>query len=469
MKMNADYGLFNSLQLFVILYFFWLNGIYVMQLVVSLYTMIKRYEKTHSGHMEFLTQSDDLPSISFIVPTFNESESIVFIVQTLLNLNYPNKKVIVVNDGSTDETLKNMKRVFHVTPIHGYYTSQIQTEPVLGCYLSLSRKDLVFVDKMNGGKADAMNAGLSVCDTDYIIMMDSDTIIDSYEFNLMIRYLLTKPSHYAAGASVRVANGCRLFLRGIREVRMPKSYLAKIQVVEYLRSFFVGRLGWEAAGGAIIISGAFALFHTKHMVSLGGFRTKTLAEDMDITVRFKKQAYENGESHKTEFLPEAVAWTEVPEKLRELGAQRTRWHMGLAEILYRYRSMILNPRYGTTGMLIMPYFLFGELLAPIVEVLGYLLIGYTLIWGESQVWILFFILASSGFTIMMNFASILLETLYIRKYDKLSDVLMMLLFSLLENIGYRQLMIWWRLKGLYRFLRGDIKWNVIAKEGFKID
>jgi cellulose synthase/poly-beta-1,6-N-acetylglucosamine synthase-like glycosyltransferase len=248
---------------------------------------------------------------------------------------------------------------------------------------------------------------------------------------------------------------------------VDRRWLPGIQTVEYLRAFLFGRLGWNRLGGNLIISGAFGLFRRDLVLAIGGYRTSTVGEDMDLVVRLHRHMYEQGIPGEIPFIPDPVAWTEVPTSTKVLGRQRERWHRGLIEILWANRSMLFNPKYGRIGMLAYPYFLFGEMLAPVVELLGYIcLVLGIFVTGIDYSFAWLFLLCALAYGTLLTFWAIVLEELSFRRYGKMKDLLWMFLFAVVETVGYRQMTVWFRLKAFWKFARGEHSWGAMTREGF---
>lgn len=333
---------------------------------------------------------------------------------------------------------------------------------------SIPHPNLIVIDKLNGGKADALNAGINACNTELILVIDADTLVDNYELNRMLRFMAAQPDKQAFGASVRVANGCEIKPEGVVRVDFPKCFLGCVQAVEYLRAFYMGRMGWESLKGSLIISGAFSLFKTDSLKMIHGYRTKIEGEDMEVVVRLKKELIRNKKDASTGFIAEPVSWTEVPETLKDLGRQRSRWHLGVIQSLWLNKSMLFNPRYGISGLLAFPYFFFGEMLSPVMEVIGYAIIILSWLLGIGSLpYILTFIALTIGLTYLLNIGCCLMEFVFFRKYHTFSHILQMLIFSFFETFGYRQLTVYWRLRGFYYLFCKSKKWKTMKKEGFK--
>ncbi|MCC5832196.1 MAG: glycosyltransferase family 2 protein [Chlamydiales bacterium] len=453
----------------IVLFYFWgLNALYLLLLLCGIVFIFFRSRKIELGRMDVFLQSEGLPNLTILVPAYNEAQGLTFSINSILNLQYSNKTIIVVNDGSTDETLSLLKTQFQLKTVHNIYIPEIKTERVVGYYQSISHPNLIVIDKENGGKSDAINAGINACTTELLLVIDADTLVDNFELSRMLRFMAVQPDKQAFGASVRVANGCTIRPEGIRKVDFPKSFLGRVQAVEYLRAFYLGRMGWEPLKGSLIISGAFSLFKTEALKKINGYRTKIEGEDMEIVVRLKRELIREKKEASTGFIAEPVCWTEVPENLTILGRQRSRWHKGVIQALWFNKSICFNPKYGLAGLLSYPYFLFGEMLSPAIEVIGYVIILLSWFLKISTLpFILTFIVLTLGLTYLLNVSCCLMEVIFFRKYHTFSHILKMISYSFFETFGYRQLSVYWRLRGFLYLFRKSGKWKTMKKEGFK--
>ena len=453
-----------------LIYFLVINSFYVLLLAAACWELWKHNNQAQQSSMLKLLGSKVAPSISVLAPAYNESATITDSVKGLLALYYPNLEVIVINDGSSDATLEILAKQFALDPlenIYGCHLDALETMEVLGRYRSRNHPNLVVVDKKNGGKADALNAGLNQATGQLVCAIDADTLIEPDALQRMVRPFLARDDVLAAGGTIRVANGC--VVRGGRVVAtpVPHHFLAGFQVLEYLRAFLFGRLGWNRLGGNLVISGAFGLFPSETVVEIGGYAHDAIGEDMELIMRLRTHSYESKGRHRVEFIPDPVAWTLVPESLRALGGQRDRWHRGLAEVLWRYRRGLLNPRYGALGMVVFPYYLFVELLAPAVEALGLLVIiaGFAMDIINLPLASLF-LLVAYGYRLILTASTLVMEEVNYHRHDRFKDRLLLVTWAILENFGYRQLTVFWRLRGLVRFVLGRTDWGPIERQGF---
>jgi cellulose synthase/poly-beta-1,6-N-acetylglucosamine synthase-like glycosyltransferase len=452
----------------VFTYFIVLNASYLALSVIA-FRAIRRYaERLRSLDVKETIAHAGAPPITLIAPAFNEESTAVESVRSLLSLNYPEYEVIVVNDGSKDATVERLIEAFDLRPFPKMSTFDVDTAEVRKTYRSRRHPHLWLVDKENGGKADALNAGLCFCRTPLFCAMDADTLLERDALTRVVRPFLEDSRTVAAGGIIRIANGCTIEGGAVTDVRLPRNLVARFQVLEYLRAFLVGRMGWDAVQGNLIISGAFGIFRRSTVIAAGGFSTDTVGEDMELVVRLHRYCRERDIPYRISFVPDPVAWTEAPESVRILGRQRDRWQRGLSETLTTHRSMLLRPRYGRIGMVAMPHFYFLEMWGPLLEVMGYVVFILTLLAGwTSATYVSAFLMVTVVLGIALSVSALALEEMAFRRYPRLSDLLRLFLLAVLENFGYRQLTAFWRFRGLIRFLRKTKGWGAMPRVGFK--
>jgi cellulose synthase/poly-beta-1,6-N-acetylglucosamine synthase-like glycosyltransferase len=434
-----------------------------------------------AGYDEWF-QDPHTRGVSVLMPAYNESATIVQSVQAMTSLRYPDFEVVVIDDGSKDDTVAKMVAEFDMVEVPLVPGGHIATKgEVLSTWVSRrGAHNLALVAKGNGGKADALNAGINHSRKELVCMVDADSLLDPRALLDVARPFADDPGRVvAAGGVVRVANGSRVERGRVTDLRMPRGWLAPIQVVEYLRAFLIGRAGWSRAGGLLIISGAFGIFRKDVLLEVDGLSTDCIGEDAELVVRIHQLLGDRGRDADVVFVPEPVAWTEVPEDRAVLRKQRRRWHRGLTEIFVRHRGMVLRRRYGVIGMLTMPWFLLFELLAPIFEVFGLayfavLMVGLGLEHAFLPEWdvvnvpiVVLLLTASILFAIFVTLAALLAEEISFRRYRGLPDLFRAMRAAVLENFGYRQINAWWRLGGIIEVLRGSRHdWGDMQRKGF---
>jgi cellulose synthase/poly-beta-1,6-N-acetylglucosamine synthase-like glycosyltransferase len=452
---------------YVVLIYFVALALFYLVLYVSAALDMRQYlRRVRAEKYSEILSSEIAPSVSMLVPAHNEEASIKESVRALLTLSYQNLEIVVVDDGSTDATLSVLASTFALVPIHPIYDRRIATKQVGAIYRSKQYPNLIVVSKENGGKADSLNVGLNVASSELVCAIDADTILDPDGLRRLVRPFIRSHDVVAAGATIRVANGCTVMQGRMASERGPHRALAGIQAIEYLRAFLFGRPGWNRLGGNLLISGAFGMFRRETLLETNGY-VKSVGEDMELIVRLRRHGYETGQPARVEFVPDPVAWTETPTGFRELGRQRERWQRGFTDVLWRHKSLMLNPRFGVLGWVVFPAFVLFEWMAPIIEAVGILLVVAGLILGQisAQFAILFFSLAC-GLGILLSMLALMLEELSFRRYGRARDRALLVVWAVLENFGYRQLTIVWRLRGILSYIRGKKSWGAMNRKGF---
>jgi cellulose synthase/poly-beta-1,6-N-acetylglucosamine synthase-like glycosyltransferase len=457
---------FNAL---VLVYFMALNSVYLGTSLVAFRSLRRYANRLKSLAVEDLLADGVLPPVTLVTPAFNEEATCVQSIRALLGLKYPDYEVLFVNDGSEDRTLDVLREAFALRPVPRAPTADLPSAPVRAVYRSTTHPRLWVIDKENGGKADALNAGLSVCRTPLFCAIDADTLVERDALMRISQPFLEDARTVAAGGIVRIANGSTVESGVVTDVRLPRSYLARFQVLEYLRAFLSARMGWDALDSTLIISGAFGMFRRSVVVDAGGYATDTVGEDMELVVRLHRHCRENDIPYLVRFVPDPVAWTECPETLRVLGRQRDRWQRGLMETMWRHRVMLLNPRYGRVGLVAYPYFFFLEMIGPVVEALGYAGFILTVLLGRaSLLYVSAFLLLAVVFGIALSVSAVALEELTFRRYARNRDLVGLLGLAFVETLGYRQVNTWWRVRGMISKLRGSRTWGSMERQGFDV-
>jgi cellulose synthase/poly-beta-1,6-N-acetylglucosamine synthase-like glycosyltransferase len=405
--------------------------------------------------------------VSILVPAFNEAPSIVASLRSLLVSQFVEFEIVVVNDGSKDDTLAELTQAFGLVKVGRVPRSNIPTQLVRGVYTSPLDPHVVVIDKLNGGKADALNAGINHANYPLFCAIDADTMLDAGALSRLVWEFQAAPETVAVGGIVRIVNGSTFADGRIDEVRTPRNLLANLQIIEYLRAFLGGRIGWSKSGMLLIISGAFGLFRRDVCVDVGGYDPTTVGEDAELVMRLHRHQRDRGEPCRITFFPDPICWTECPEDLRTLVRQRDRWQRGLIEMIARHRDMLLRPRYGRIGSFAMPYFIVFELFGPTIECLGYTLFALALILGiVSLPFALAFFAVALTYGVVLSFLVILMEERAFRRYPGWHDLIRLTLCAVVENVGYRQLLAFVRMRSWYTLLRGKHHWGEMTRKGF---
>lgn len=444
------------------------NAIYLSLLITAICRNNQHQHRLSSLRLERVRLSPFTPPVTLIVPAHNEEDCIAMSVRSLLKLEYPALEIVVVNDGSTDQTFRELKRVFELRLARISYISAISTAPIISVYKSATDPRLLVIDKeAAGSKADAINAGLNLATSPYVCVVDADSILERDALLRIMAGVFSDPSQVlAVGGIVRVLNGCRVVECQMAKVRLPRRSLEIFQVLEYLRAFLIGREAWAQFNLLPIISGAFGIFRKDTVKKIGGFRTDAVGEDFDLVVRLHRYLREQGRQYRIAFIPDPTCWTEVPADFQSLARQRARWQKGLQDTLWPNRDMLFRPRYGRIGSVILPYMWIFELAAPVIELAGYLTVILAAVMGLiSTTFTLLFLIFGYAFATLISIGGVMLEEMTYRRYADWREVARLLFYCLVEHFPYRQMLMIWRLQGLWQYFRGDFKWRELKRGG----
>lgn len=443
---------------------------YTVLMVIALAARPKHRFRLSSMKLESLKRSPFLAPVSIILPARNEAATILESVRALLDLDYPEIELIVVNDGSSDPTLDLMRDAYELREAGILYVSEIRTAPIRGCYLSGTEPRLVLIDKESGGtKADAVNAGLNAATGAFVCIIDADSILEKDALlRLMSAVHIETTAVAAAGGIVRVVNGSEVRNGMVQRVQLPAGSLEVFQVIEYLRAFLIGRDGWAKLDMLPIISGAFGLFRTTALREIGGLDRTCVGEDFDLVIRLHRKMREKGQKYRIAFVPDPTCWTEVPSDVRSLGRQRARWQQGMVQVLWRNRDMLFRPRYGRIGFVLLPYLWLFEVMEPAIEIVGYVAIALSLLLRiQDTALLLQILLLGFGFSVFVSLGSVLLEEMTYRRYQSWRDVARLVRYCFLEYVPYHQMHLWWRIRGLLRSGSRKQAWHGIKRTGFR--
>jgi cellulose synthase/poly-beta-1,6-N-acetylglucosamine synthase-like glycosyltransferase len=460
--------LLHVFNIIILVYFFLINSFYILFIILSLFGLFRYRELTRYISFKEVFRLPLVKPISIIAPAHNEEKTIVESVRALLSLEYPLFEVIVVNDGSSDRTLDRLISSFELERSRWVFRKVVAHQPVRGIFKSRAFPKLVVVDKVNGKKADALNAGLNISRYPLFCAVDSDSLLEKDALLKMVRPFLEDPERtVAAGGIIRLANGCIVKGGQLLKVRLPRNTLARFQVIEYFRAFLGGRIGLGMLKSMLIISGAFGLFRKDVALQCGGYRTGTIGEDMDLIIRMRRHLHDMKRPYEIRFILDPICWTEAPETLRVLSRQRNRWHRGLLDTLLYNKVMLFNPRYGITGLFAMPFYFIFEMLGPFIELLGYVIFVACIVLGLLNHWfaLLFFLVAVVLGT-LLSLLSLLLGEYSSERYPRLLDILILTLFSLFENVLYRQWLTLVRVVAFFDYHKGKQEWGAMHKKGF---
>ncbi|MBU3915038.1 glycosyltransferase family 2 protein [bacterium] len=462
------YQLIMGWNYFVLIYFLFINTVYSVLIIISFFSIKKHLKSMRMIDLKkMFRHASFLKPISIIAPAYNEEQTVVENVRSLLSLNYPEYEIILINDGSKDNTLKTLIDAYNLKPTVRANPGDLKTNAVRSIYRSETFSNFIVVDKENGGKADALNAGINVSRFPLFTAIDTDSLLEKNALLQMSLPFIERPETVAVGGVVRIINGCEIQNGAVVKVGLPGKALPLFQIVEYFRAFLFGRVGWEAMNMLLVISGAFGMFKKSAVLMAGGYRTDTVGEDMELITRLHRTMRDKKLKYHVGFLPEPVCWTEAPESLKILSRQRNRWQRGLFESIFLNRRMIFNPRYGRIGLFAVPFALFIEGLGPIVEFLGY--ITFIMSWKLGTLdgfFAIAFLSAAILLGVVISTSALVVEEITFRRFPDIKMVVILFLFGILENFGYRQLHAWWRLRAIFDYVIGKKAWGEMTRTGF---
>lgn len=446
---------------------------YTILAIISAFETVEYMKKNSFVNYNEILSSIISPSISIIAPAFNESLSIIENTRSLLSSHYANYDVIIVNDGSTDDSLEKLINAYNLVKIDLLINEKLPTKPIRnGVYKSTNPafEKLTVVDKENGGKADALNMGLNISKNSYVLCIDVDCLLLEDALQKMIKPFLEVSDEkiIATGGVLRVANSCSIKDGKLLDINLPNKMIERAQILEYLRAFLLGRMAWSRLNGLLVISGAFGMFDKKVVIEVGGYDTNTVGEDMELIVRMRKYMEERKEKYRVGYIPDPLCWTEAPDTYKTLISQRNRWTRGTIETLRKYRKVGFNPKYGALGLLSYPYWFFFERLAPIIEVLGILYFIFLIVLDEIR-WDYTFVFISAAylFTVLFTILAIFSEELTYHQYKKKGIGIKLLITSFLEPFISHPFILYAAITGnVDYYLKKEKGWGKMIRRGF---
>lgn len=454
----------------IMIYAFLISLSYTILAAISAHAMNRYKRKNSYVDYNMILASEQAPSVSLIAPAYNESLTIVNNLKSLLTLHYNNVEIIIVNDGSTDNTMELLIEAYELEKVDFKLNANLPTKKIRGIYKAKNPAyhKLIIVDKENGGKADALNVGINVSSNELIACIDVDCILEHDSLLKLVKpFMEGGRKVIATGGVIRIANSCVVEDGRLVKVRVPESFIARVQVLEYFRAFLMGRMAWSYLDGLLIISGAFGMFDKETVIKAGGYNCNTVGEDMELLVRMRRLMYDEKIPCRVAFIPDPLCWTEAPQDLKILTRQRNRWTRGTAETIRLHSEMIFKRKYGVHGMLSLPAWILFEWLAPILEFSGALLfILFAFLGKVSWLYSLSFFALAYSFAIMYSVFSILFEERSYQQYKHPKQMLNLVLTALLEPVFYHPVTVWAAIKGNYDLFTGKKSWGVMTRTGF---
>jgi len=454
-----------------LLYAFLLLTGYTFIGIFSIEETRKYVHKNGFTDYRLLASSIEVPTISILAPAYNEGANIVENVRSLLSMHYHNLELIVINDGSKDDSLQRLIAAYDLYKVVFFYNEQIATKKIRGVYKSHNKiyRKLIIIDKENGGKADALNVGVNIARSDYIVCIDVDCVLEQDAILKLVKPFMeqTDKRIIATGGVIRIANSCEIEGGRLIRVRLPKQFLPRIQTLEYIRAFLLGRMAWSRLNGLLLISGAFGAFDKEIVINSGGYNHNTVGEDMELVVRMRRYMEERNEPYKVSFIPDPLCWTEAPASFKILGRQRNRWTRGTIETLRMHKVMFFNRKYGLLGMLSYPYWFFFEFLAPIVEFIGFFsFLLFSLIGMVNWPFFISLYGLVFSFGLLYSVFAVLMEVMTYNQYNSNKDILKLLFAALLEPFLFHPFVVWSAIRGDIDILRKKNSWGEMTRQGF---
>lgn len=470
--MNTLENIIRTYEIYIAYYGIAYIVLYLILAILSWIAIKKYFSSKYFLPKKILTKSNHMIGVSVIAPAFNEEATIVYNVKSLLSQEYPKFEVVIVNDGSTDATLELLIKEFDLVKVDFFYQEKIVTQPVRGHYKSTNPiySKLLVVDKINGkSKADAANAGINSAKYSLFLCTDVDCILRKDTISMLAKpFIENTEKVIATGAAIRISNSCEFKDGMLYKSHYPDNFFARFQELEYIRSFLFGRMAWSKINGLLLVSGGLGMFDKETVIEAGGYWHKSLGEDMDLITRMRKLMHEKKEKFLIIYIPESLCWTEVPDSLSIFTRQRIRWARGLVQTLYMHKNVFLNPKYGKTGFIIFPYYLFFEFVVPILEFLGIIvLILDILFFGINYNFLLIISIAIYLFYISITLISVFLDQLIYKHYTGTKEIITLIFMALIEPFVFHPLTVFTSLKGYWHFLsKKEQKWGVQIRQGF---
>lgn len=459
--------LFNAFSMVLIVYTVAITLMYTL-LTIAGWRAVTRYVSLRSlRDYKYVGSSPMSLPVSILVPAFNEQAGVVESVRSLLSSQFSQLEVVIINDGSSDATLERVVTAFDMVRVRRAPRSGLTSAAVKQVWVSRTDERVLLIDKENGGKADSLNAGINYSSYPLVCSIDADTILDTEALARLVWEFQSDADIVASGGIVRIINGSLMQDGRLMHVQTPKSIVANVQILEYLRAFLGGRIGWSRLGALVIISGAFGLFRRDALVQAGGYDATCVGEDAELILRLYRSRADANLPCKVTFFPDPICWTEAPPNLRTLARQRDRWQRGLGQMLWRHRGMLFRKKYGRVGSLALPTFWLFELFGPVVETFGFVLIPIGFVLGYVTVSYFIVLLAIAVvYGLLLSLIAILIEERAFRRYPTWLDLRRLTVSVVIENVGYRQWLALVRFRAMLKRPRRTHSWGAQTRVGF---
>ncbi len=458
----------NIVSMFFIIYLcVYMTFLFLSVLVgaVDLYQkkMRKKYYNAIS-HEYFLP-------ISILVPAYNENTTVVSTVRSLLELDYQLYEIVVIDDGSSDDTSKNLIEAYNLVKVERPIRKQLKCQEEKEIYVSYDYKvQITLIIKNNGGKADALNMGINVSEYPYFICVDADSLLDKNSLINIIKPMLEEKDVIACGGIIRLSNEVVFENGKIKKYKLPKNLVECMQVLEYDRSFLASKVLFDKFNGNMIISGAFGIFKKDIVIDIGGYKVGSIGEDMELVVKMHAYCQSNKIPYKIKYVSDAICYSQAPAALKDLKGQRRRWHIGLFQSLFEHKHIFLRLHYGAVGTLSFLYYLFYELLSPYIELIGILALLYQM---NNNIYdievILQFVLFYMVFCALMSITAFASRVHLLDTKLSLTDVFKAVGLCMFENIFMRFFLLYVRLMALLSYKKNKHNWGKIKRKSFEME
>ncbi|WP_410496581.1 glycosyltransferase [Cellulosilyticum sp. ST5] len=457
-------GLKEVLTGVVLIYTFCSVGIAGLFTIMAYYHF-KRYRHYKAFKQALVVEKGENIPVSIIVPAYNEAITITSTIRSLLASTYQQYEIIIVDDGSTDDTLRVLVEAFQMKKIFKPTLKAIETQPVIEVYGSEQEGvNLILIHKENGGKADCLNAGINYAQYDIFVGIDADCILQKDALKELIVPFIENKQTLAVGGNIKIANDVTFKEGEIVAKQKPKNLLVGFQMLEYKRAFLTSRIGWDFMNMNLIISGAFGAFQKSAVIEVGGYKTKTIGEDMELVMRLHSHFLKENRPYVIKQVADATCYTQAPDTIRGLGTQRKRWQKGLIQSLFSHPQLFLSWCWFGAKL----YYILFELISPLIEIFGIvLLVVLSLLDLVNVIYVLklyVFLLVANAF---VSIAALLLEVYAFKEKNNEKVIGRLILLSLIETMGYRQILSFYRLLGFLGHRKNGHKWGEIKRKAIK--
>ncbi|WP_024615670.1 glycosyltransferase family 2 protein [Clostridium sp. Ade.TY] len=460
--------MFKNILIFINILFMYYIFIYsIIFFISTIYSMVNLnnhiYKKRYKNIIK-IEKENNYPPISILVPAYNEEKSILNCIKSLLKLDYPIFEIIIISDGSTDKTVEKIITEFGLKKVKRPIRKLIRSKEIINIYENKDEVKITLIDKLNGGKADALNTGINASKYPYFVSLDADSMLNYDSLKNIIEPIIEDDRTIAVGGNIKVSNSAVIDNGEIKRIKTPKKAIVIFQLIEYYRVFLTNRVWFNRFNGNLIVSGAFGLFKKQSVVNVGGYSLGCIGEDMDLIIKLHSFYRKNKRKYKIQYNPNAICWSEAPERYKDLKNQRKRWHTGLMQSLLGHKYIFLNIRYGIVGIFSFMYYFIYEMLSCIIEILGLIVIilSYSIgiiNWDFFKTFMFMYIIYST----IISISAIILERYMFKSLMSIKTTLVFILFSIIECFGYRQLCSLYRILGVISYKRKKFEWNKIQR------